>query len=605
MDKQSTSEKREEDRSGSESLVATFHRVQSLIPDVEKLMTIPPEMPVAEALELMRQHHFSQLPVVAGDAVLGVFSYRSFSAKALARQKSAKQSLGELPVEDFLEDFEYVHANEDWNHVLRYLDQNDAFLVGHRNALEGMVTTSDLLRYLQEIANPFVLIAEIELSLRQIIQTCIDAEALPDAITRSLKTAYPADQIPTDLNEMTFDNYVQIISNGENWSYFKAMFGSQTGMRKETNHKLQQLGQWRNTIFHFRRRLKMWELETLVEHREWLHRRVRAFEGRRRKAAAQRKAKAKTQLTRGKWDEVSFFAELESRQGVKDVAAAQEILAWAQKRMTRVWWGEGKRSGSFVPILHHNGQDHQLFAVWTSGGVEIYFYWYQRKPPFSAEEKRLELLKRLNTLSGVSIPRDGITKRPSFPLSVLGDKTSRQQFLAIFDWVVQEIQSEEGYGSSATTQSGSPGLSLTKPQLVRWTFLQQLLNRAKEKTDLFARVSPNKDGWIAAGAGRSGLGYVCGIRKRDAQVELSIDTPAPAENKRLLDKLLVHQEEIEKSFGESLIWYHAKDVKRCAVRYVLPGGGLANQDQWPDIQDKMIDAIIRLEKALEGHVQKL
>jgi hypothetical protein len=73
------------------------------------------------------------------------------------------------------------------------------------------------------------------------------------------------------------------------------------------------------------------------------------------------------------WDEPSFFSEL-ARQGKEDaVKAARGILAWAQ-RSTQVWWGRGKQSGSFVPTLHL-AQKHQLFAVWTYGVVEIYFYW--------------------------------------------------------------------------------------------------------------------------------------------------------------------------------------------------------------------------------------
>ena len=86
----------------SESLVATFHQAKSLIPKDQNLKTIPPEMPVSEALAILRQNRFSQLPVVAGNAVLGVFSYRSFSDKAL----TTGGSLGDLPVEEFLESFE-------------------------------------------------------------------------------------------------------------------------------------------------------------------------------------------------------------------------------------------------------------------------------------------------------------------------------------------------------------------------------------------------------------------------------------------------------------------------------------------------------------------
>jgi hypothetical protein len=49
------------------------------------------------------------------------------------------------------------------------------------------------------------------------------------------------------------------------------------------------------------------------------------------------------------WDEVSFFEHLLGTSGPDAVRVAREVLAWAQPRMTRVWWGRGQRAGSFVP----------------------------------------------------------------------------------------------------------------------------------------------------------------------------------------------------------------------------------------------------------------
>jgi len=64
----------------------------------------------------------------------------------------------------------------------------------------------------------------------------------------------------------------------------------------------------------------------------------------------------------------------------------------------------------------------------------------QTKLPFSAEAMRLELLHRLNRISEIEIPADGITQRPSISLSVLQDGAGLSQFLATFDWVIQEVR---------------------------------------------------------------------------------------------------------------------------------------------------------------------
>jgi len=50
------------------------------------------------------------------------------------------------------------------------------------------------------------------------------------------------------------------------------------------------------------------------------------------------------------------------------------------------------------------------------------------------------LLRRLNEIPGVAIPADSISKRPSFPLSVLKDETALKQFLETLDWFMEEAK---------------------------------------------------------------------------------------------------------------------------------------------------------------------
>jgi hypothetical protein len=130
-----------------------------------------------------------------------------------------------------------------------------------------------------------------------------------------------------------------------------------------------------------------------------------------------------------------------AKRGPEEANVARKILEWAQPKVTQIWWGKGSRSGSFVPVFNHKGRDHQLFAIYTYGTVEIYFYWYTYKPPFDSEDKRRELLDRLNGIAGVSLPDEAINRRPGIPLSVLRDESALMQFTAAFDWFIEEIRS--------------------------------------------------------------------------------------------------------------------------------------------------------------------
>lgn len=152
--------------------------------------------------------------------------------------------------------------------------------------------------------------------------------------------------------------------------------------------------------------------------------------------AQQRKGTAE----RPQWDESAFFDHLQKTGGSAAVEVARRILEWARPRTTRIWWGRGRTMGSFVPVLNHAGVDHQLFAVFSGGSVEIYFQWYLYRPPFSDEGKRLELLERLNAIPGVSIPADAIGRRPSIPLSILAEEGRLNRFLDVFDWYLREIR---------------------------------------------------------------------------------------------------------------------------------------------------------------------
>jgi hypothetical protein len=71
--------------------------------------------------------------------------------------------------------------------------------------------------------------------------------------------------------------------------------------------------------------------------------------------------------------------------------------------------------------------------------MEVYFQWYQHKPPFDSEEKRMELLNKLNSVNGVDLPINSITRRPGIRISNLKDQAAVKQLMQVFDWVIQEI----------------------------------------------------------------------------------------------------------------------------------------------------------------------
>ncbi|NQU25466.1 MAG: CBS domain-containing protein [Candidatus Nealsonbacteria bacterium] len=78
--------------SDSPSVTELFHRVNSVIPDEQELVTVDLEMAVADALDLLEKHGFSQVPVVVGREVLGLFSHQTFSRAVITHSRAASKN---------------------------------------------------------------------------------------------------------------------------------------------------------------------------------------------------------------------------------------------------------------------------------------------------------------------------------------------------------------------------------------------------------------------------------------------------------------------------------------------------------------------------------
>lgn len=162
--------------------------------------------------------------------------------------------------------------------------------------------------------------------------------------------------------------------------------------------------------------------------------------------------------------------------------------------------------------------------------------------------------------------------------------------------------SEESRGVGETKKE------LAERHIMRRRFWTELLERARGRTKLHANISPGYSNWIGTGAGRSGLGYSYVIRQHEANVELYIYRGKDAddeENKRIFDALAASKADVEKRFGGSLEWQRLERKRACRIKKDLAGGGYRDEAKWPEIQDAMIDAMIRLEAALGPHINEL
>lgn len=252
------------------SLLDAFHRINNVLPEDHYLQCVDAHATVQEALTLLKENNFSQAPVRAGEYVIGMFSYRSFGQRA-AGHCAENVDIGALSVDDFMEPIAgYASINDDLPKTFDVLDRDNALVVGTEDNPLGILTPVDVLRYLYDAASPYVMIAEIEQTLRRIIVSCCSAEELSASVSNALAKAYKGDP-PSALEDMTFNDYVQLIGDGRNWAHFAPAFGANNDyQRKQTRRTLEEIRDLRNDIFHFKRAITEEDRLTLATHRTWL-----------------------------------------------------------------------------------------------------------------------------------------------------------------------------------------------------------------------------------------------------------------------------------------------------------------------------------------------
>ncbi len=138
-------------------------------------------------------------------------------------------------------------------------------------------------------------------------------------------------------------------------------------------------------------------------------------------------------------------------------------------------------------------------------------------------------------------------------------------------------------------------------------FWTGLLERSKGKTPLFGSISPSTANWIQATAGKAGFTYIYQIAKESALVDLNIEFGSnfAEKNKQVFDLLAQDKEAIEQEYGATLLWDRMEGRQSARIRRVLSKDLFANPDTWPQLQDELIDALIRLDKVFQPRIKNL
>ena len=76
------------------------------------------------------------------------------------------------------------------------------------------------------------------------------------------------------------------------------------------------------------------------------------------------------------------------------------------------------------------------------------------------------------------------------------------------------------------------------------------------------------------------------------------------ENKAIFDEIIAHKDKIETQFGSPLNWLRYDEGSTSYICVDVTGGGISDEATWDELQNRMIEKMRELTKALDPYIRK-
>jgi CBS domain-containing protein len=164
---------------------------------------------VVQAITLMMQHDFSQLPVMQGTRdVKGIISWSSIGSRLVLGRTCTT-------VRDCMEQHREIGADESLFDAIPVIVGAGYVLVRAADkTIIGIVTASDLSLQFQQMTEPFLILGEIEQHIRKMIEKGRFAvEEL-----RAAKDPEDAEREVNRVADLTLGEYIRLLENPDRWA---------------------------------------------------------------------------------------------------------------------------------------------------------------------------------------------------------------------------------------------------------------------------------------------------------------------------------------------------------------------------------------------------
>jgi len=198
------------------------------------LVTVSRDELLDSAVHKMMMHNYSQLPIMSGRTPVGMVSWRSIGmALGLGRKCTT--------VNDCKEEATVLEEHELLFEAVKVILQKQVVLVKRKDGIiNGIITATDIGEQFITMAEPFLLIEQIENHIRKLLDDKFTTDQL-----KAVRDPNDTQEVKT-LADLNFGAYIRLISKPENFE----KLGIQID-RVQFITQLDEIREIRNDVMHF------------------------------------------------------------------------------------------------------------------------------------------------------------------------------------------------------------------------------------------------------------------------------------------------------------------------------------------------------------------
>lgn len=198
--------------------------------------SVKPDSTLPQIVTLMLTNDFSQLPVMTGSRdVKGVVSWKTIGSR-LSLQKPCTAA------RDCMEPSHVISSEESLFEAISIIADHDYVLVrAPDQRITGIITASDFNEQFRKLAEPFLLVGEIENGVRRMLHGKFTVAEL-----KAAKFPDDAEREVEGVADLTFGEYLRLVESEKQWKKLKLEID-----RVEFIKRLEKIREIRNDVMHF------------------------------------------------------------------------------------------------------------------------------------------------------------------------------------------------------------------------------------------------------------------------------------------------------------------------------------------------------------------